>query len=269
MNRFHIVLALLILAAIGVLVLAGSGFFSVDNQLGQVELGEVDIDQLNERNDQSLAKSLGVDEIELVEVGGVKRPARDMKFGEATTKWDGTKIPSPIPNSGSSPFLKGDENEQVAGLVKELKQINSPPSASSTFFKPSDFDKKKYEQNPQEYLDQIRPGRVFYPAQPGPNVIPIEAKTKPFHTLIQGESVVLNVQASPGSPVSFYTPNNGEFENRLTSFSAAADKDGIARAVYKAGPGTSGIVNILAASPVHSGQLSFHVNVKLPNSDTE
>ena len=67
-------------------------------------------------------------------------------------------------------------------------------------------------------------------------------------------------------PVTFYTPHVGHFDNLLTTYSVAADDEGIATATYMAGPGSLGIVDILAASPVHSGQLQFRVKVELPDS---
>ena len=83
--------------------------------------------------------------------------------------------------------------------------------------------------------------------------------------MIQGEKVILNAKVEPGAPVTFYTPQVGEFENRLTTQSVAANEEGVAAVTYTATEGTLGIVNIMAASPANSGRLNFRVNVSLPD----
>jgi hypothetical protein len=100
--------------------------------------------------------------------------------------------------------------------------------------------------------------------QPGDGVVQIAGRSPVFQQVLQGERVNLEVQVEPGAPVTFYTPQVGEFPNRLTTHSVAADNRGIARTSYLAGAGTLGIIDILAASPVHAGQVRFKVRVSLP-----
>ena len=76
---------------------------------------------------------------------------------------DPNATPGPWPFPGRSPALKGDENPQVAGLVQELTAEDGPDADKSAHFKPLEFDREAYAANPQQYLDKIRPGRVFYP----------------------------------------------------------------------------------------------------------
>ena len=78
------------------------------------------------------------------------------------------------------------------------------------------------------------------------------------------EKVLLEAKAEPGAPVTFYTPQVVEFSNRLTTQSVEAAEDGIARATFTATAGTQGLVDILAASPLNSGQLRYRVRVSLP-----
>jgi hypothetical protein len=255
----------LLLLAFGI-VLAGidKGWFDSDRVRVQSRLLDAS-DNVSGRESPTgdhLARVLGINKDDLVEVGGVTRPATDLSFDSAIT--ESSESPkSPLPSPGHAPFLKGNENVQVAGLVRELSVPQGPEAAMSTFFKPEEFDLAAYQQNPGQYLNRIRPGRVFYPAQPGPDVKPLESNTKPFQSVLQGEKVILKVKAAPGNPVTFYTPGVGVFDNRLSSFSTQAGDDGIATAIYTAGPGTIGLQNILAASPVHSGQIRFRVNVSL------
>lgn len=267
MQRFHLVLALLIVAAVGAMILAGNGFFTNSNEALQVELGNNDTensdpDSTSKPKPKSLSEILGVDEEDMVEVGGVKRPKRDIAFSDSNLPEPSTE--SPFPNAGRAPAVAADANPQVAGLFKELQQENPPLAAKSAMFAPEPFDQAKYNADPDSWLSTIRPGRVFQSAQPGPDVQPIATESKAFQSILQGEKVILKVKAKPGAPVTFYTPQVGEFENRLTTQSVAANDEGIATAVYTATPGTLGLVNIIAASPLNSGRLNFNVRVSLP-----
>lgn len=142
---------------------------------------------------------------------------------------------------------------------------NSLAAVWSALFEPEPFDREAYEQDPESWLNEIRPGRVFQPAQPGEDVVLIAGRSPVFQQVLQGERVNLEVEIEPGAPVTFYTPQVGEFPNRLTTHSVAADDQGIARTTYLAGPGTLGVIDIMAASPVHSGQVRFKVRVSLPD----
>ena len=110
----------------------------------------------------------------------------------------------------------------------------------------------------------VEPSRVFGSKQPGPGVKPILARSARFHRVKQGESVRLQVQVTPKSPVAFTSFNLGSFENNLTSITVAAGEDGLAEAVFTASRGTIDDIPILAASPETSGQIAFTVNVQVP-----
>lgn len=229
-----------------------------------------------EQAKEELAKSLGVDKDGFVKVGDIERPARDIAFGASASKQRQTKK-SPLPDPGRAPFLKGNENSQVAGLMQEVTQAEGAApqdivknrelrAAKSSLFLPEPFDAKKYAENPEAYLNQIRPGRVFQPAQPGPDVTRLTALSKPFVKVLQSESVQLRVKADPGAPVAFHTSQTGNFENLLKSITVAANDEGIASATFTLGPGTLGLVDVLAASPVHSDQVRFTFKVELPEN---
>ena len=213
-------------------------------------------------------KALDVKENNLKTVGDVVRPARDVDFGggDSTSPSPGAEdeYVSPFTFPGKSPSLKGDENAQVAGLLKELQDPEGPQAAKSTFFEPEPFDLAIHEADPQAYLDLIRPARSFYPAQPGPDAIPLRAESNKFSHIVQGESAILRVKASPKAPVAFYHSGVGRFENNLKSITVAADKDGIAEVRYVAGLGVTDLNTVLAASPLHSQQLKFTIKVDLP-----
>ncbi len=122
---------------------------------------------------------------------------------------------------------------------------------------------ESYLADPDAYLKQVRPGRVFQSAQPGRGVKRIAAKSRALHRVLQGETTLLEVMVEPGMPVTFYTQQVGEFDNRLSTISVKADGEGVARAHFKA-TNAAGMVNIIAASPVHSEQVEFVVRVLVP-----
>lgn len=228
-----------------------------------------------EKSKADLAKSLGVDEKSFVNVGGIERPLRDTAFAKAANRGNQPKK-SVFPNPGRAPYLKGNENAQVSRLMKEITESESfaPQdiartrelrAAKSALFLPEPFDAKKYEANPQAYLEKVRPGRVFQPKQPGPDITRLTAVSRPFAKVLQSESVQLRVKADPGAPVAFHTSETGTFENLLKTTTVAANDEGIATATFTLGKGTSGLVNVLAASPVHSDQVRFTFKVELPD----
>jgi len=67
------------------------------------------------------------------------------------------------------------------------------------------------------------------------------------------------------APVTMTSNNLGSFANGLTSITVAADSSGLAEAVFTASRGTIDDIQILAASPVTSGQIAFTVNVQVPS----
>ena len=66
-----------------------------------------------------LSEALGVDETDFVEVGGVKRPKRDVAFEESATEPSISKK-SPFPHPGNAPAIPKDANPDVAALHAEL-----------------------------------------------------------------------------------------------------------------------------------------------------
>jgi len=64
-----------------------------------------------------------------------------------------------------------------------------------------------------------------------------------------------------GAPVTFTSFDCGAFSNLLTSITVTADTDGVATATFLATPGTLNETNILAASPLCSGQVNFSVTI--------
>ena len=272
MNKFSLAALLIIVFAIGAMLLAKNGFLTQD----PIQVGDRLVEEREpakpadkrQATSKPLSELLGVSEEEMVIVGDIKRPKRDVEGFKSDPAEYKTKNLYPYP--GKSPALDPNQNAEVAGLFSEIQKTKTEgkfDSAKSAYFKPEPFNQTEFESNPQAYLQKVRPGRVFYPAQPGADVAPLVSNSKPFHTVLQGETVLIEVEASAGAPISFYTPDIGSFSNGLKSITKAADENGLATAAYTAGPGTQGLMRILAASPVHSGQLRYRVNVMLPENN--
>ena len=197
-------------------------------------------------------------------IGGVYRPESDVRMGkDRPGKRD--DMGNDVPNPGFSPPVEPDANPQVASVAAALKDRKNPARFSS-FVRATPFDAEIYKSDPQSYLSVVEPGRVFQPAQPGPDVKRIAEASGLYHRITQGESITLAVKADAGSAVTFTSFGLGSFENQLTSITVAADDQGLAQAPFTATPGTIDDIRILAASPVNSGQAQFTVNVALPGS---
>lgn len=204
-----------------------------------------------------------------VEVGGVRRPATDVSKkeqpgGNSDAAGDPAVDDERIDGDyGTTPAIPIDANPQVAAVAR-AKQDGTRPEFMSPVIAPKTFDLASYTRDPESYLNSPEPGRVFQPAQPGPDVPVLRRQSGYLQSVVQGESVRLQVQATPSAPVAFTSFDLGQFSNQLTTITVAADDQGIATAEFVAPPGTINRVNILSASPVTSGQVKFVVDVSLP-----
>jgi len=191
-------------------------------------------------------------------VGGVFRPETDVRFAEPQQ----SEHPKPLIDPGFSPPVAMNANPQVASVAAALKDRQSPERFSS-FVQPAAFDRAAWEEDPDAYLSIVEPGRVYQSAEPGSDVTVIQAMSRQFQRVKQGDQIPLVVQAEPGAPVTFTSFDLGYFENQLTSTTVRTNANGEARVLFTAGKGTIDDIEILAASPLTTGQVRFVVNVKL------
>jgi hypothetical protein len=164
---------------------------------------------------------------------------------------------------GETPAVKADANPQVAAAVEAIRQKEHPERLSPLIAPPA-FDRAAFQKDPQAYLATVEPGRVFQTAQPGPDIPQLSPLGPKMLRMEQGRSVQLEVQATPGAPVTFTSFDLGRFANELTSITVQASEEGAAKAEFFAPPGTLHDVNILAGSPEASGQVRFVVSVEPP-----
>ncbi len=197
---------------------------------------------------------------QFVEVGGVRRPATDVR-GKSSLIPD--KLKSEEPFYGTYPKIPKDANPAVTAVMSAIKTGENPERLSS-LIAPKPFDSDSFAKNPKAYLDVVEPGRVWQPAQPGPGVRRISALSELAFDAVQGEPTVMKVKVTPHAPVTFTAFDGGAFENHLNSITVQADGDGLAKATFVATTGVINDVNLVAASPVTSGQLKYVASISLP-----
>ncbi len=197
-----------------------------------------------------------------VRIGGVQRPETDVesKYRDSKSLGEATELNL---SYGNTPLVKSDANPQAASVAEALATKTHPERLTPAIL-PAAFDRESYQKDPRAYINTIEPGRVFQSAQPGQGVFPLRTLTPRLVEIVQGQSVPLRVRVQPGAPVTFTSFDLGQFENQLNSITVRADDRGIATARFTGSPGTINDVNILAASPLNSGQAKFVVNISLP-----
>jgi hypothetical protein len=203
----------------------------------------------------------------LPSIGGIRRPATDVQIRPLEQSGKPKQV---LKIEGPNPSLKGLENPDVEQVAKSLSK-KGDSSLLSTQTIPRDFDASRFAAEGEiyslEYAKTIATGRVFSSAQPDSDTIPIRSQGSRLFRLQQGESSKLIVQTLPFAPVTFTSFRLGQFENKLSTITVVADKDGVAQAVFTATTGSILEIPVLAASPVNSGQVRFVVSVKPPITD--
>lgn len=206
---------------------------------------------------------------QLVSVGGVTRPASDLagRWVDEDALDPGYKILSDTTLFyGDVPQTARDANPTVAAVYKAVEQGLNPEQLSP-MVAPKAFDRDSFLANPDAYLVQHVPGRVWQTAQPGPGIPVLERIGPPKQVMKFGEAIRLKVKTEPGMPVTFTSFDIGTFDNGLASITVAADDKGFAEANFNSSSGKVGEVNLLAASPVATEQVKFDVYVAPPSKN--
>jgi hypothetical protein len=195
-------------------------------------------------------------------VGGIARPKFDV-VAYLTPAADDD--PPPQKREGAAPEPVRTETEQVKQVHDALYDDERPERRSSLVV-PTDFDNERFKTDSvyaDKYVNTVEPGRVFASAQPSEEVKAIGSNGTRYHRVLQGQAVRLQVVVPPNSPVTFTSFRFGQFSNKLTSITVPADESGIASADFTATSGTLDRVNVMAASPMTSGQVDFAIDVRL------
>lgn len=190
----------------------------------------------------------------------------------------GQSIPQGNSKAVANAPLDPDSMEAIVGLNRPIARNANPMAASvaealqrkdrserlSAMIIPSRFDSQAFARDSKSYLNTVEPGRIWQAAQPAEGVAQAIPVSPEYVEVLQGEPVALTVKAAPNAPVTFTSFDLGAFSNGLTSITVAADEKGIAIAPFTGTRGTYNECNILAASPLTSGQVKFVVNVIVP-----
>lgn len=168
---------------------------------------------------------------------------------------------------GRTPPVTQD-NAQVRSVLAALGDKNHPERINP-LMAPKPFDAAAYKADPKAYLDVAEPGRVFQSKPAGAGVPRIESVSPYWQDVEQGKSIELAVRAAPGFPVTFTTFDTGALENGLTTMTVEADSTGVARVKFLGMPGSVMETNILASSPMASGQVRFKTNTLVHPQDSQ
>ncbi len=201
-----------------------------------------------------------------MEVGGVYRPRTDVEVAQKP-KTDSLSEKRVGLDPG---IVQGVALDASAATRSVAEAIRNPKLAHrlTSLIPPPPFDKETYEKDRQTYLDTIEPGRIFQHLEAGPGVVALKRDSQYLYSVLQGEKVVLRVKARPGDPVTYFSGRLGRFPNQLATITIAADDQGVAQTEFLASAGTRDEIDIVAASPLHSGQVQFLVQVVLPEKNS-
>lgn len=194
--------------------------------------------------------------------GTVEAGAPDGGSGETQVPKTPPKLDKP--KIGTVQPVKGNSSPQAASVLEALKNDTHPERLSLMHPPTKKFDQAAFEADPSSFLNVVEPGRVFMTKPPGKDVPALKVSGDGFYRVKQGGTVKLSAQGAPLAPVTFTSTDLGAFaENNLNSVTVRADEKGLATVTFVATPGTINDVNIMAGSPLASGQAHFVVNVEM------
>ena len=169
----------------------------------------------------------------------------------------------PLEDGGHSQAVQGDRNAQTAA-IRETLLTGKHPERVSALLPPKPFDRAAFEADPAPYLNLVEPGRVFQAAQPAKDVPELSTQSPAMTRIARNGEVSLTVKGAPLAPVSFTSFDMGTFkENRLNCITVRADKTGVASVTFVGSAGAINDCNILAGSPMASGQVRFTVTIEV------
>lgn len=215
------------------------------------EATHAEVDSVNQRGEEASARSSEAKSESERPANGISNKPSDPRFGSIKP-------------------VKGDANPQAASVLEALKSGAQPERLSLMHPPSKPFDQSAFEANPKAYLDVVEPGRVFQTMQPGKDVPALKIVGDGYYRLQQGQTVKLSAQSAPKAPITFTSTDLGAFaENNLNSVTVRADEKGLATVTFVAIAGTLNDVNILAGSPMASGQAHFVVDVEQSKGDAQ
>jgi hypothetical protein len=145
--------------------------------------------------------------------------------------------------------------------VRSTTTAPAPLSRVGALAAATPFDPAQWERDPDEYLSVIEPARVYQTARYAAHVPGTLVSGPTGYQVPPGGQVELVFTSAPNAPLNLFSNGLGAFDNGLTSISLRTDAQGVASLTWTASAGTTGDVNVLAASPLAHGQASIFINV--------
>ena len=158
-------------------------------------------------------------------------------------------------DAGYAPTNGESTYELQVALAQEHAAAFSPLAAAPP------FDLERFRADPEAYARQIIPGRIYQVAEAGEGVSQLIPASEQSFEIPRGQGALLSVQAEPFAPVTFHSFDLGAFENDYPTMTVLADANGLAKATFRATEATVADCAIKAASPLHVGQILFHVTI--------
>lgn len=200
----------------------------------------------------------------LVALGSVscaQRPAVPARASAPVPATSGPQVPSAPAAVAASP------TQVPPGYTGEPFPTTriADPAMTRLAMQPADapgFDRAAYLRDPQAYLSVAAGGRCGDVAQPGPEVLSLEAVGAGSFTCPVGKSVLLVARTEPGMPVTYTSLGLGVFPvTGVNTHTVAADAAGFAQVEFAITAGTTGNVLVVAGSPVRAGQNRYIIRV--------
>jgi hypothetical protein len=127
--------------------------------------------------------------------------------------------------------------------------------------RPVPFDATAYWQDPLAYARIADASRIHLQADPRSDHLPLRPLTPVMLTTEPGATVLLQLQAAPGIPVTLFSYDRGAFGNNMATVTVITDATGIVSVPYTITPGTTTDCHNKASSPLARGHVDFIVEV--------
>jgi hypothetical protein len=176
---------------------------------------------------------------------------------------------APVSDYGHTPETPKEllANPQAQSNLEALKDPTKFPERLNPMIAGAPFDAARWANDPAykaAYLAVAEPSRGFAGSK-DPKAPRLERVSAMNPIVAQDEKIELSVRASPGAPVSFFSPHLNRFENGLTSITVVADAQGLATVTMEGVPGTIGPTDVVASSPLNSGSVTIKVETTQAN----
>jgi hypothetical protein len=158
--------------------------------------------------------------------------------------------------STASPSATGSAVQQI--IDQRTAADPAPTVASIGGLVP--FDSDAYAADPEGYLAQVQPNRIWQPAPRDGDAPMIVALSASYQRVQRDAPLEIEVRVPPQAPVTFHCDQAARFDNGVNTITVAADEQGLAQVKFRSASTTRH--EIAATSPLAKGSLRFVVVVE-------